>query len=369
MMNKDIFECLKQELEEGRNAVLLTVIDSHGSTPRSVGSHQLVLTDGTTVGTIGGGIAEYKACEEGKRVLQTGDSTMVSYILHPNDAADIGAVCGGEVTVFCQFFSPLQPNVLSCLTQIVTGRQHHSPLWLVLDVTKPQQWTMGMVGSEIQVCSASETSRILADTLKTKPKWVYQGRGLKIEDNARWYREPLAYEGRVFVFGGGHVAQALVPVLTQVGFSCVVIDDREEFANPMRFPQAEQTIVTEFQDISNVVEVTSHDYVCIMTRGHIGDYEAQRQMLACHPYYLGVIGSRTKQAVIRNKLRNDGFAEEEINQCYAPIGLPISAATPEEIAISIAAELIAIRARREGREKEDARRWRSADVPSVRIPT
>ena len=368
-MNKDIFECLKQELEEKRNAVLLTVIDCQGSTPRSVGSHQVVLADGTTVGTIGGGIAEYKACEEGKRVLQTGVSTIVSYILHPNDAADIGAVCGGEVTVFCQFFSPSQSHVLSCLTQIVAGRQQHIPLWLVFDVTKPQQWTMGVVGAEIQVCSASETSRILVDTLKTNPKWVYRGSGLIREGTTCWYREPLAYEGRVFVFGGGHVAQALVPVLTQVGFSCVVIDDREEFANPKRFPQAEQTIVTYFNDVSNVVHVTNHDYVCIMTRGHIGDYEAQRHMMACHPYYLGVIGSRTKQAVIRKKLRNDGFTEEEINQCYAPIGLPISAATPEEIAISIAAELIAIRARREGREKEDARRWRSADVPSVRIPT
>lgn len=368
-MNKDIFECLKQELEEKRNAVLLTVIDCQGSTPRSVGSHQVVLADGTTVGTIGGGIAEYKACEEGKRVLQTGVSTIVSYILHPNDAADIGAVCGGEVTVFCQFFSPSQSHVLSCLTQIVAGRQQHIPLWLVFDVTKPQQWTMGVVGAEIQVCSASETSRILVDTLKTNPKWVYRGSGLIREGTTCWYREPLAYEGRVFVFGGGHVAQALVPVLTQVGFSCVVIDDREEFANPKRFPQAEQTIVTDFNDVSNVVHVTNHDYVCIMTRGHIGDYEAQRHMMACHPYYLGVIGSRTKQAVIRKKLRNDGFTEEEINQCYAPIGLPISAATPEEIAISIAAELIAIRARREGREKEDARRWRSADVPSVRIPT
>ncbi len=366
---EDIFECLKRELEEGRPAVLLTVIDSQGSTPRSVGSHQVVLADGTTVGTIGGGIAEYKACEEGKRVLQTGVSTIVSYILHPNDAADIGAVCGGEVTVFCQFFSPSQPNVLSCLAHIVTGRQQHIPLWLVCDVTKPQHWAMGVVGATQQVCGASETSHTLAELLKTTPKWIYQGSGLLREGTTCWYREPLAYEGRVFVFGGGHVAQALVPVLTQVGFSCVVIDDREEFANPKRFPQAEQTIVTDFNDVSNVVHVTNHDYVCIMTRGHIGDYEAQRHMMACHPYYLGVIGSRTKQAVIRKKLRNDGFTEEEINQCYAPIGLPISAATPEEIAVSIAAELIAVRARREGREKGDARQWRSADVPSVRIPT
>ena len=366
---EDVFECLKRELEEGRHAVLLTVIASTGSTPRSAGSHQLVLADGTTVGTIGGGIAEYKACEEGKHVLQTGCSTIVSYILHPNDAADIGAVCGGETNVFCQFLSPSQPNVLSCLTQITTARRQHIPAWLVLDVTVPQQWAMGCIGQTLCVCGADETSRDLKQVLEKRPCWLYEGSGLAENEDACWYREPLAYEGRVFVFGGGHVAKALVPVLTQVGFSCVVVDDREEFANAVQFPQAEQTIVADFSDLSAAVQVTCHDYVCIMTRGHIGDYEVQRQMLACHPYYLGVIGSRTKLAFVRNKLRKDGFTDDEIDACHAPIGLPISAVTPEEIAVSIAAELIAVRARREGREKGDARQWRSADVPSVRIPT
>ena len=365
---EDIFECLKRELEEGRSAVLLTVIASKGSTPRSAGSHQLVLADGTTVGTIGGGIAEYKACEEGKHVLQTGCSTIVSYILHPNDAADIGAVCGGETNVFCQFLSPSQPGLLTCLAQITAARRQHMPSWLVLDVTVPQQWAMGVVGPQMQVCGANETCRSLKRVLEKRPDWLHEGSGLVENETARWYREPLAYEGRVFVFGGGHVAKALVPVLTQVGFSCIVVDDREEFANAVQFPQAEQTVAADFSDLSAAVQVTRHDYVCIMTRGHIGDYEVQRQMLACHPYYLGVIGSRTKLAFVRNKLRHDGFTDDEIDACHAPIGLPISAATPEEIAVSIAAELIAVRARWEGREKGDARQWRSADVPSVRIP-
>ncbi len=365
---EDVFECLKRELEEGRSAVLLTVIASTGSTPRSTGSHQLVLADGTTVGTIGGGIAEYKACEEGKHVLQTGCSTIVSYILHPNDAADIGAVCGGETNIFCQFVSPSQPDVLSCLTQITAARRQHTPSWLVLDVTVPQQWAMGCIGPTLCICSADETSHSLKQVWEKKPGWLYEGSGLVKDEAGLWYREPLAYEGRVFVFGGGHVAKALVPVLTQVGFSCVVIDDRKEFANAAQFPQAEQTIAVDFSNLSAAVHVTCHDYVCIMTRGHIGDYEVQRQMLACHPCYLGVIGSRTKLAFVRDKLRKDGFTDDEINTCHAPIGLPISAATPEEIAISIAAELIAVRARREGREKEDARQWRSADAPSIRIP-
>ena len=364
---KDIFECLKRELEKGKNAVLLTVIASKGSTPRSMGSHQLVLADGTTVGTIGGGIAEYKACEEGKRVLQTGCSTVVSYILHPNDAADIGAVCGGETKVFCQFLSPSQPNVLDCLETMVEGRRHHLPLSLVLDITRPQQWTMGIVGKTIQVCGVTEAYRSLRSALQETLSGMSEESGLFHTENACWYREPLSYEGRVFIFGGGHVAQALVPVLDSIDFSCIIIDDREEFANPVRFPQAERTIVADFKNVSAAIQVTRNDYVCIMTRGHVCDYEVQRQMLACHPLYLGVIGSRTKLAFVRDKLRQDGFTDAEIDTCHAPIGVPISAATPEEIAISIAAELIAVRARREGREKEDARQWRQNYVPAAHI--
>lgn len=363
---KDVLEQLHQELTGGRDAVLLTVIDSKGSAPRHAGSHQLVLTNGTTVGTIGGGIAEYKACEAGKGVLKTGTSRIISYILHPNGDDDIGAVCGGETTVFCQFISAADTDTLVCVEKILDARKRRKPCHMVIDVTRPAQWAMAVVGDEIWFCGEPTGRDEIKQCLSDMPAWLRQGSGMIRESGISLYREPISYAGHVYVFGGGHVAQALVPILTQVGFSCRVIDDREEFANPQRFPHAEKTIVADLRHISPVVHITAQDYVCIMTRGHVGDYEVERQVLPCHPYYLGVIGSHTKLAFVREKLRNDGFSDAEIDQCYAPIGIPISAATPEEIAISIAAELIAIRARREGREKKDAAMWRSAHVPANR---
>ena len=132
--------------------------------------------------------------------------------------------------------------------------------------------------------------------------------------------------------------------------------DRAEFADPALFPQADAVYQADYEALPADLGVTQDDYVCIMTRGHVGDYDVQRQMLAIKPYYLGVIGSRRKLAFVKEKLLADGFSAAEIDACHAPIGLAISAVTPAEIAISIAAELIAVRVKREGREKSRYRK-------------
>ena len=116
----DVFLRLEEELRAGRPAALLTVVESHGATPRGAGSRQLVLTSGDTVGTIGGGIGEYKACEAARQALQDGVSTLLAYDLSPGAAADMGAVCGGTVTVFCQYIGP---DAAACIGAMVeSGR-------------------------------------------------------------------------------------------------------------------------------------------------------------------------------------------------------------------------------------------------------
>lgn len=364
----DIFQRLYQELKQGREAVLLTILHSQGSAPHREGSHALVFADGTTAGTIGGGIGEYKACAESRQVLLEKQSRIITYVLRPDDAASIGAVCGGTTTVFCQYLSRQIPNLVSCLHRICSLRKERQQSWFVLKVTDTAQWMMAVVGNGISACGSNGADPSFCQAVAQLPPSLTGGSVFRKEPGCLWYCEPLAYPGKVIVFGGGHVALALVPLLVNLGFSCTVVDDRQEFANAERFPEADQTIVADLTCLPAELEITADDYVCIMTRGHVGDYEVQRQVLPCHPWYVGVIGSRTKLAFVRKKLEADGFSPQEIGQCHAPIGLPISAATPEEIAVSIAAEMIAVRARREGREKADARRWRAADAPAVRIP-
>ena len=159
-----------------------------------------------------------------------------------------------------------------------------------------------------------------------------------------WFALPAVQGGKVYIFGGGHVSQALVPAIAAVGFRPVVYDDRPEFADQALFPQAEAVLCGDFAALSEQVAVTADDYVVIMTRGHQADYEVLSQTLRSGAKYLGCIGSRKKLALCRERLLAAGFTAEEYARLHAPIGLAIGAETPAEIAVSVAAELIAVRA-------------------------
>jgi len=150
---------------------------------------------------------------------------------------------------------------------------------------------------------------------------------------------------RVYIFGGGHVAQALVPVLTSIDFECVVLEDREDYCSIDLFPGAVGTILCDNQNIKKYVSITADDYVCIMTRGHKDDMIIESQVLKTPAKYIGVIGSRHKIAGVNAQLKERGCTDEEIARITTPIGMPIKGAnTPQEIAISIAAQLIEVRA-------------------------
>lgn len=160
---------------------------------------------------------------------------------------------------------------------------------------------------------------------------------------ARRERTRLIPPGRVFIFGGGHVAQALVPALAAVDFRCVVLEDREDFCRPELFPGAEETRLIQNDDPRAYGDITAEDYVAIMTRGHKDDLAVQAQALKTPARYIGVIGSRRKAAAVFAKLREMGYTDADLERITTPIGLDIKAETPAEIAVSIAAQLILLR--------------------------
>ena len=148
------------------------------------------------------------------------------------------------------------------------------------------------------------------------------------------------------MFGGGHVAQALVPVLAALEFRCVVVEDREEFCRPALFPAAEQTLLVPVDRLEQALDIGPEDYLCIMTRGHKNDTDCEAFALRTPACYIGVMGSRRKIETVSAVLRSQGFTEADLARIHTPIGLPIRAETPAEIAVSIAAELILTRAER-----------------------
>ncbi|MDO4859855.1 MAG: XdhC/CoxI family protein [Bacillota bacterium] len=149
-----------------------------------------------------------------------------------------------------------------------------------------------------------------------------------------------------YIYGAGHVALALEPILRFVDFKTVVIDDRAEYANRERFPDAEDVIVLDsFEDSFKDIETDENSYIVIVTRGHMGDYDVLKQAIKKKRAYLGMIGSRKKNETLYQMLRDEyGVTDEEIYNVHAPIGLEIHSETPEEIAISIVGEMINARA-------------------------
>ena len=152
--------------------------------------------------------------------------------------------------------------------------------------------------------------------------------------------EPFFPKPRLIVFGGGHIAKPLVEFASKVGFTITVIDDRPYFANSTRFPEAERVICEDFQKSFSLIKFKKSDFVVIITRGHRHDKLVLSNVINNNLSYVGMIGSRRRVKGMMEELISEGYSQEALNKVNTPIGLDIGAITPEEIAISIVAELI-----------------------------
>ena len=334
---KKIMAKVSEWLDQGKDVVMATIIADSGSVPRGAGARMAITDNGVFVGTIGGGAVEYKVQQMGSDALKNKKSQIKSFVLTPNDKEDLGMVCGGDVTVYIQYISALDTNARELFAYGAELFSKHTDSWLVTGVNDAADWNMTIATAE------AITGSPLPEGLQEKI--LASNRGMRIEiADRKYYCEPLTKAERVYVFGGGHVSQELVPLLSHLDFSCFVFDNLPKFACRELFPSADGVILGDFENISASVNITAKDFVVIMTRGHRLDLTVQAQALRLKPRYIGVIGSRKKIAVVSQKLQEMGFSQEEIETVYTPIGLAINADTPAEIAVSIAAELIMIRA-------------------------
>lgn len=335
---KKLLTILRDRLLENKSSVLVTVVASSGSTPRGSGARMIVGEEGRLSGTIGGGAVEWKSTEIAVEVLREKSSQTRKFNLSKADTANLGMICGGAVSVYFEYVDSSRKDILELCENALELMQKGTDAWLITETTEnsPGAMCLYVKGENVPNVPSELLGMIVKPTLSVE----VQGRS--------FYCEQIVAAGRVFVFGGGHVAQELVPVLTHVGFRCVVLDDREQFASPEVFPTAEETILVDFMRISEYITVTENDYICIMTRGHEHDTTVQRYALRTPANYIGVMGSRGKMASIAALLKSEGFLNEDIARIITPIGFNIKAVTPAELAISISAELIMHRAERNG---------------------
>lgn len=166
---------------------------------------------------------------------------------------------------------------------------------------------------------------------------------VNIEQNKAILVEPFIPKPRLIVFGGGHIAKPLVEFASRVGFSTTVIDDRPSFANTGRFPEAEKVICESFERSFKLLNLRKSDYVVVITRGHRHDGVVLREVLNYELSYVGMIGSKRRVRGMMEELLDEGYSKDKLDLVNSPIGLDIGAITPDEIAISIVAQLISFK--------------------------
>ena len=329
---REFFREIAHALEAGEGVELVTILVSGGSTPRGAGAMMAVFADGHAAGTIGGGSVEFEAQKTAAELLASGGECRKSFRFVQGEAASLGMVCGGDVTLQFQYLSGGDRAAIAVMRDLVDSDGRSADTWLVLRFQGEHVTAVG---------TADRSGTRHLDTPPADLESLLQNRAVLRED---WFAAPAVRAGRTYVFGGGHVSRALVPVFAAAEFRPVVYDDRPEFVTPQAFPQAEGLLCGPFTELARHVTVTPEDYVVIMTRGHQADYEVLSQVLRSGAKYLGCIGSRRKLALCKERLLAAGFTEAEYARLHAPIGLAIGAQTPSEIAVSVAAELIAVRA-------------------------
>lgn len=314
---KKLIEQIKLQTEQKQACYLVFLIESEGSAPRNSGAYMLVNKQGLVYGTIGGGSMEYAAiCEAQQKLAGGGQQNFYRrYDLSP--AA--GMACGGYCSL--QFCYLADAAAITLAKQITGILAENKPWWLLLPLGK----------GDIEI----------KNSLPIKGR-----RGLVTLNGREYYAEQHCYDGMVYVFGAGHVARELVPLLCRVGFRCAVFDDRKEFTDVAFFPKAEFVKQVDFCRLDEACALQDNDYAVVMTRGHEHDANCERFLLHTSVGYIGIMGSKNKAKMARQVLLAEGYTDEQLARITTPIGLQIGSETPAEIAVSIAAQLIQVRAAR-----------------------
>ncbi len=350
-----LYPIIIEAINQNRSAVLATLIKRTGSTPREAGTRFVILDDKTFHGTIGGGLFEASVIEEALRVMRSGRPARFEFRLTGTDVADTDMLCGGEGEVFLEPVSPQNPyhvQVFERALKLMRG----GGAGVVVTSVDPDRWSgdavpkafLGPDGEVFgSVLGAEEMPPELVNAFRSRLEEKHvEVAVLHAEPHGPMevLIEPVAANPVLYVFGGGHLASEIVPLSTRVGFRVVVVDDRPDFADPARFPGAREVRQASFENVIEQFPVNQASYLVIVTRGHTHDKTVLAQALRTEAKYIGMIGSSRKIRIIYDRLLEEGFEDTQIDRVHAPIGLDIGAETPEEIAVSIVAELILVRA-------------------------
>lgn len=366
---REVYRAVAEFADGGRSFAVATVLRAEGSTPQKAGAKAAIEANGKIWGTIGGGSVEAEAQRRAIETCRTRQPVAFDFFLEGGRAADVEPICGGMMRVLIDptaakdraaYGQAAEAFRLRKRGVVITTIGAHSGVsgFGVPPSGGKEPTEVGTTNVEVKVQWLAEeelcaeigfpdANAVRACLVRETPQAFVgdpQPSGARIEVLV----EPIVPWPLLLIAGGGHVGQALARQAVLIGFDVVVVDDRPEFTDPALFPEG---VTTRCGDIAKEIAgspIAADTYVVIVTRGHQHDAEALAACIHKPAAYLGMIGSKRKVALMRRHFIETGLAtEEELNRVFAPIGLGIGAVTVPEIATSIAAQLIAVRRKRE----------------------
>jgi len=344
------FPKLLEILIEGQGLALATIVEAEGSTPQVVGASAIFSRAGLEAGTVGGGLLEARVESIAREALIDGKARLVTFRLDADPSDVEGAICGGTARVL------VDPGVARdrpVLEKALEGGRTHRPGYLRTgirtiegDIVSVKRNWLAADGSSHDESPDTEMGDFPGEVSFDEMGSVVWPRLFKGEKGLTFieFVQPLP---RLIIAGAGHVGRAVARLGRLLDFSVTVIDDRPEFANAEAIPEADEIIVGDIGESVGRIEVSVGNYFVIVTRGHQKDAEALRAVIGRPAAYVGMIGSRSKVNIMRSEFLERRWAtEDDWAKVRAPIGLDIGSKTVEEIAISVAAELVFVRSKR-----------------------
>jgi xanthine dehydrogenase accessory factor len=307
---RDILDTLERWAAEGLRVATATLVGTERSAPREPGAVFAVSERGDVTGSLTGGCVEPALYEEARAVLAGEPPRLATYGIEDEDAFDVGLPCGGTVHVF------IVETERDLIRELATAVRLEAPIALAQTVSGPE------IGAQ----------QIVAPDGRTMPA---------LEDDV--FVLPLLPPPRMYVFGAVDHAAAVARMGSFLGYHVTVCDARSRFLTPERFPEADELVVAWPDEFLRSAQVDEQTAICVLTHDHKFDIPLLQAALATPAGYLGALGAKRTNAERVERLRAEGVSEDELARIHAPIGLDIGARTPEEVAVAVAGEIVALR--------------------------
>ena len=338
---RDILPDLERwQVENNKSIALATVIQTWGSSPRRAGAKMALTPDGKITGSVSGGCVEGAVFEEGVQALKSNHPKLLHFGVADETAWEVGLACGGSIDIFVK---PLDPELFKSLRSVLT---EEDTAVLVTVVRGPDK----LLGRELLLKDDNSVIGVFSEALNERvlnlaKETLMQGesRRERLNEDVEVFLEVILPPPTLIAVGGVHITIALMALAKTLGYRTVVVDPRSAFGNQERFPNVDQLVQKWPDEAFQKIPLTRSTAVAMLTHDPKLDDPALKIALPSPAFYVGALGSKTTQAKRRERLLDEGLTQEQLNRLHGPIGLEIGAGTPEEIAMSIMAEIVAAR--------------------------